>query len=245
MAEKPEKATKKPEQPAGKPSGGFVAQSKPVLKAGKEVRGIVRLAGKDLKGETKLDRAISQIKGVGERLSRILAVAALVELKLPKDAVIGELTEEQLETLEEMMKNPMKHGVPVWMLNRRRDLETGLDKHFIGTDLMFVVKQDIEREKDAGSWIGYRHNYGQKVRGQHTRTTGRKGMTVGVLRKSVLAKQGAAAPVAGAAAGAGAPAAAAPKGAAAPAAKAAAPAAKGAAPAAAPAAAAKKAPEKK
>lgn len=209
MTEKPEKSGKKPETHAGKPSGAPAPPApKPMAAPEKEIRGIVRLAGKDLQGEMKVGRAISRIKGMGERMSKIIAVSAIAEMRLTKDAVIGELTEEQLTRLEEIMKSPVKHGAPLWMLNRRKDIETGEDKHLIATDLIFAVKQDIEREKIAGSWIGYRHNYGQKVRGQHTRTTGRKGMTVGVMRKSILAKQGAAA--APAAAGAAATKAAAP-----------------------------------
>ena len=86
--------------------------------------------------------------------------------------------------------------------------------HYISSDLVYVVRQDIDHEKDAYTWRGYRHTYGQKVRGQRTRTTGRTGMTVGVLRKAVLAKAGeAAAAATGAAAqaaGAKAPAAGAP-----------------------------------
>ena len=39
---------------------------------------------------------------------------------------------------------------------------------------------------------GFRHQYGQKVRGQKTRSTGRTGSTVGVVKKSLQpAKKGA------------------------------------------------------
>ena len=71
-------------------------------------------------------------------------------------------------------------------------------------DLIFENTQDIEREKKAYTWKGFRHSYGQKVRGQKTRNTGRTGMAVGVLRKAIVAAQGgapagaAAAPAAGA-----------------------------------------------
>lgn len=215
-AKEPAKEGPKPEK---KREAFAVTAAKPMMRGGKEIKGIVRLAGRDLKGEVPLDRALARIKGIGERMASMLSRAAYSELGLPNDAVIGELSDEQMRKLEEMMANPQKHGIPLWMLNRRRDIETGSDKHLIGTDLTFTVKQDIEREKETGTWIGYRHNYGQKVRGQHTRTTGRKGMTVGVIRKAILAKTAAAAaPAAGGAApAAGAPAAAAP--AAAPAAK--------------------------
>ena len=186
--------------------GPSVSVKKVASKTGKEIRGIVRIAGRDLKGELPLERALTRVKGVGERLAVLITDAAAREIGVPRDVYVGELSEEQIGKLEEMMGNPEKYGIPSWMLNRRKDLDTGTDRHLIGTDLVFAMRQDIEREKNINTWIGYRHNYGQKVRGQHTRTTGRKGMTVGVLRKAVLAKQGAAtAPAAGA--GAAAPAA--------------------------------------
>ncbi|MDD5317497.1 MAG: 30S ribosomal protein S13 [Candidatus ainarchaeum sp.] len=194
-------------KPAGKDAGApSAAQRKVVSKTGAEIRGIVRIAGKDMAGEMPLSRALVRVKGVGERLAPVCNAVISRELKIPGDIYVGELSEEQIDRIEGILSTPQKYGVPVWMTNRRKDVETGLDKHLIGTDLTFTVRQDIDREKNMNSWIGYRHNYGQKVRGQHTRTTGRAGMTVGVLRKAILAKQGAAA----AAPASGAPAAAAP-----------------------------------
>jgi small subunit ribosomal protein S13 len=72
-------------------------------------------------------------------------------------------------------------------------MDTGTDRHLITSDLDFTISNDIEREKSVMSWRGYRHMFGLKVRGQHTRTSGRKGGAVGVKR---LAKPGAAAPTA-------------------------------------------------
>jgi small subunit ribosomal protein S13 len=69
----------------------------------------------------------------------------------------------------------------------------------ITSDLDFAASNDIEREKIVMSWRGYRHMFGLRVRGQCTRTTGRKGGAVGV--KKVKAMPGAApAAAAGAAA---------------------------------------------
>jgi len=82
------------------------------------------------------------------------------------------------------------------MLNRNGDMNTGENKHIIMNDLIFAVTQDVDREKKMYSWKGYRHAYGQKVRGQRTKNTGRSGMAVGVLRKSVIAAQGGAKPAA-------------------------------------------------
>ena len=76
-------------------------------------------------------------------------------------------------------------------------MDTGSDKHLVTSDLDFTISNDIEREKSVMSWRGYRHMFGLKVRGQHTRTSGRKAGAVGVKR---LTKPGAAAPAAPAAA---------------------------------------------
>ncbi|RLG18432.1 30S ribosomal protein S13 [Candidatus Micrarchaeota archaeon] len=163
------------------------AEAKPAKDYGKDFRGIVRLAGKDIRGELPIQRALLQVRGVGERLSAVLGDVATEQLKLSDDTVIGLLTEEQMNRLEEILSNPAKYGVPGYLLNRQKDSETGTDRHLIGTDVRFIMRQDVEKEKNLNTWKGYRHLYGQKVRGQHTRTTGRTGMTVGVLRKTVTA----------------------------------------------------------
>jgi small subunit ribosomal protein S13 len=158
----------------------------------KEIKGIVRIAGKDIKGEMRLRRALMQVKGIGVTLSSALTRIVSTKLKVPKDSMIGELSDDQLDMLTEIISNPFKHGIPERMLNRQRDVETSQSVHLIGTDLTFRTKQDITNAKDINTWKGYRHAYGQKVRGQRTRTTGRTGMTVGVLRKAMLAKAAAA-----------------------------------------------------
>jgi small subunit ribosomal protein S13 len=69
-------------------------------------------------------------------------------------------------------------------------MDDGSNYHMITSDLDFAASNDIEREKLVMSWRGYRHMFGLRVRGQCTRTTGRKGGAVGV--KKVKAMPGAA-----------------------------------------------------
>jgi small subunit ribosomal protein S13 len=251
MAEKPhEQKNDKPQEKKGAHGFNRSAEDRPAARgrpqnapakvivsaSGKEVRGIVRLAGYDLKGSLPLSRAITSVRGVGLNLGKVLSEIACKELAITDKTMIGELSEQEVEKLEHIMRNPGQFGVPVRMLNRQKDLFTGNDIHYISSDLAYIVKQDVDHEKDAYTWKGYRHTYGQKVRGQRTRSTGRTGMTVGVLRKAVIAKAGdaaaattgAAAQAAGAKAPAGAAAPKAPAGQApkAPPAKAAAPAKK-------------------
>jgi small subunit ribosomal protein S13 len=78
------------------------------------------------------------------------------------------------------------------MMNRRKDVETGQDKHIMGMDLAMTLREDLDLMKKMRSYKGIRHERGLRVRGQRTRSTGRTGAIVGVSRK----KEGAAAPAA-------------------------------------------------
>lgn len=147
-----------------------------------EFRGIVRVAGKDMKGELPLSKALTRIKGVGVNLADSVADIVSRELKIDKHEKVGNLTDSQIDQLEEVVKNPSKYGVPLWALNRRKD-SSGKDRHLIGPDLDFAVRQDIEAEKTIRSYRGIRHMFGLPVRGQRTKTMGRKGMTLGVIKK--------------------------------------------------------------
>ena len=144
---------------------------------------------------------LTQIKGVGY----MFANSIINNLKINSELRIGNLSNEQIKSIENIIQSPSSSNFPSWFLNRRKDIETGEDKHLITSDIAFTVRNDVEREKTAGSWRGYRHMFGLKVRGQRTRCTGRKGGAVGVAKGGrVLPAQagGAGAPAAEGAAGA-------------------------------------------
>jgi len=103
-------------------------------------------------------------------------------LKIGANQRIGYLSPEQIKSIEDIIKNPSASKFPSWFLNRRKDIETGEDKHLLTSDIAFTVRNDIEREKTSNSWRGIRHMFGLKVRGQRTRCTGRKGGAVGVAK---------------------------------------------------------------
>ncbi len=146
-----------------------------------EFRHLVRIHGKDLDGGKKLVVALSDIKGVGDNF----AASTVSKLGLDPRARVGFLSEAQIQQIEKALQDPASMGLPQWMYNRRRDPETGESRQLLGADLDFALKTDIDRESNQRSWKGIRHALGLKVRGQRTRTTGRKGRTVGV-RKAVL-----------------------------------------------------------
>ena len=161
-----------------------------------EYQHMIRILGNDILGDKKMLVGLSQIKGVGYMFANTI----LSVLKINSNQRIGHLSTEQINSIENIIKNPSSSNFPSWFLNRRKDVETGEDIHLLTSDIAFTVRNDIEREKTTGSWRGYRHMYGLKVRGQRTRCTGRKGGAVGVAKGGkVMPTQagGAGAPAAG------------------------------------------------
>jgi small subunit ribosomal protein S13 len=144
-----------------------------------EYKHIVRLLGKDLDGSRKVVFALLRIKGINLQLANAIVKKADV----PQEKRLGFLSDVEVRRLEEALGNIEALNLPNWLLNRRKDLDTGKDTHLTTSDLDLQMKQDIGALTSMKSWRGYRHAYGLKVRGQRTRTTGRKGKVIGGIRK--------------------------------------------------------------
>ena len=150
-----------------------------------EYRHIVRIIGTDLDGSGKLEYGLSRIRGLGINLSK----AVVKKANLSGDLRVGNLTDADVQKIEDILKNPKKYEIPSWLLDRPKDLETGEDLHLMGPDLTLSVKSDIDDMKQIRSWKGTRHSLGLKVRGQRTKTSGRTGRAVGVKKKAILEAQ--------------------------------------------------------
>jgi small subunit ribosomal protein S13 len=151
-----------------------------------EYRHILRIMGTDVQGTLKTVYALTKIKGVSLSLSN----AILKKAEVNPDLRVGFLTETEINKIEEIIKDPTKYSLPTWLFNKRKNAETGKDSHLISADLVLRTKTDIDEAKEIRSWRGYRHAYGLKVRGQHTKTTGRAGKALGVKKKTVQQKSG-------------------------------------------------------
>ena len=155
-----------------------------------QFRHIVRISNTDLDGNRRIGDAIRKIKGVG--FSFASAVCQLAQIDSSKKA--GNLLPEEVKRIDEAIATANK-TVPAWMLNRRKDLEDGTNKHLIGTDLTFAQESDIRLMKQIRSYKGVRHTMGAPVRGQRTRSNFRrnKGKVIGVVKKKEAAPAAAAA----------------------------------------------------
>ncbi|MCL1811316.1 MAG: 30S ribosomal protein S13 [Methanomassiliicoccaceae archaeon] len=140
---------------------------------------IVRIASSDIDGQKRTVIGLQSIKGVGKRVAQIAAKRANVDPSVK----IGTLSDEKVKELESLILTYVEYA-PHWAVNRQMDYETGADMHLIGNDLDMIQKDDVNRMKMIRCYRGIRHETKHKVRGQRTRSNGRKGLTIGVQRKS-------------------------------------------------------------
>ncbi len=139
---------------------------------------IVRIANSDIDGQKRTVIGLQGIKGVGARTAQTIVNKAQVDLSTK----IGSLDDETVKKLENLVITYVEYA-PVWAINRQLDYESGADMHLISSDLEMVQRDDINRLKMIRSYRGIRHETHKKVRGQRTRTNGRKGLTLGVKKK--------------------------------------------------------------
>lgn len=95
----------------------------------------------------------------------------------------GEITSEELERIVTIIQNPTQYKIPKWFLNRQRDIVDGKDSQVLANNMDSKLREDLERLKKIRAHRGLRHYWGLRVRGQHSKTTGRRGRTVGVSKK--------------------------------------------------------------
>lgn len=145
---------------------------------GIEIKHLVRIMNTDLKGSKQVQYALTGIHGIGIRAAKIIAESASVN----PTSIIGYLEDEEINRINEAIIN-YENIVPKWMINRQKDLINGEDKHLFGTDIIMTFKEDINTLKKIRAYRGLRHERGLKVRGQRTKSTGRKGSIVGVRKK--------------------------------------------------------------
>jgi small subunit ribosomal protein S18e len=122
---------------------------------------------------------MTAIKGIGRRFSNLVLKKADIDM----NRRAGELTEEEVDRIVTIMQNPRQYKIPDWFLNRQKDIKDGKFSQVLSNQLEHKLREDLERLKKIRAHRGIRHYWGVRVRGQHTKTTGRKGRTVGVSKK--------------------------------------------------------------
>ncbi|MCK4650266.1 30S ribosomal protein S13 [Candidatus Pacearchaeota archaeon] len=128
---------------------------------------LVRVLGRDIRGDIKIASALTKINGISWTLSNAICKI----LKLDKGKKIQDFEKAELGRIESFMKTP---ELPAFLKNRQKDLETGDDLHISGMDLKLRKEFDLKRLKKIKSYKGIRHIVGLPVRGQRTKANFRR-----------------------------------------------------------------------
>jgi small subunit ribosomal protein S13 len=144
-----------------------------------DIKYFVRVGTTDLDGTKSVRVALTGIKGVGRHTSTVISRMA----KVDEYAALGRLDEDSVNRIRTAVEQYITK-IPTWMANRPKDVYTGETKHLLGSDLTLINDEDVNLMRKIRCYRGIRHETGQKVRGQRTKSTGRTGTTVGVKRKA-------------------------------------------------------------
>ena len=107
-----------------------------------EIREIIRVSGTDLDGSKPLIRALRKIKGISHVMSKAICTVSGVDA----NKRLGSLTESEIKKIEEVIKDPLKFGIPVHLANRKKDRETGKDVHYLPIEDEMAVRGMQEME---------------------------------------------------------------------------------------------------
>jgi small subunit ribosomal protein S13 len=146
----------------------------------KDFFSIVRIVQTDIPGNKNILTGLTYIKGVSWAISSAICKI----LQIDPNKKISELEKKEIEIITEFLKNPK---LPDFLMNRRKDFETGEDSHIITAKLDMTKEFDIRRLKKIRSYRGLRHAFGHPTRGQRTRShfraKGKKRTAIGVKKK--------------------------------------------------------------
>ncbi|KAJ2131442.1 ribosomal 40S subunit protein S18B, partial [Coemansia sp. RSA 788] len=134
-----------------------------------EFEAMRRVLNTNVDGGVKVMYALTAIKGVGRRYANIVLKKA--DIDFSKRA--GELSHDELERIVEIIQNPLQYKIPQWFLNRQKDRTSGKYWQLVSNAVDNSLREDLDRMKKVRVHRGLRHDWNLRVRGQHTKTTGR------------------------------------------------------------------------
>jgi len=130
---------------------------------------ILRMCNTNVEGRQTVPYGLTAITGIGRRMGNLIAK----KCDIPLNKRSGELTTDEINRIVAVLTNPLQFKIPGWFLNRQKGFKDGKDSHAFTNDLARALRDDLERMKRCRNHRGLRHFWGLRVRGQHTKTTGR------------------------------------------------------------------------
>ena len=132
-----------------------------------------------MNGKQKAPFGFRQIRGLGRRFSFLTLKIAQVDC----NKRTGEVTDEEVKVISDIIARPTDYNIPKWFLNRQHDPRNGQYSQLISNQLDTMLREDLERMRKIKQHRGLRNFWGIRVRGQRTKSTGRCGKTLGVTKK--------------------------------------------------------------
>lgn len=108
---------------------------------------MARVAGVEIPNDKRFEFSLPYVYGIGRSRTRQIAE----QIGVPLDAMVRDLTEEQLVRLRAVVEG----------------------EYTVEGDLRREVRQNIQRLIEINCYRGYRHRRGLPVRGQRTKTNAR------------------------------------------------------------------------
>lgn len=143
-----------------------------------KIQHIIRMFNTNIDGTKPVALALTGIKGIGRRYADALLKRS--NIGLAKRA--GELSDEELERINEIIQNPTGK-IPTYMNNHQFDANDGTTTQLVANNLDANYRLLLERGKKIRNVKVMRILKGLKVRGQRTQSNGRHGGAMGVSRK--------------------------------------------------------------
>jgi len=143
------------------------------------IQHIIRLYNTNIDGTKRISFALTKIKGIGKRYGR----AVIVRAGIPLNKRAGELSTDEIAKLQNVIEDPLAYGIPNYMLNHQKDVVDGTDSHLVGIKLDTDFRMNSERGKRIKEIRALRLAAGLKVRGQKTKSNGRRGKHTKVHKK--------------------------------------------------------------
>ena len=128
-----------------------------VYEKGADFKHILRILNTNVEGKRKVPFAIRCIKGVGRRFAFVLCRKAKIDPNRRYKILIrpilnnsnraGDLSETEVQTITQIIDDPMGNGIPSWFLNRQKDFKTGKFSQLASNLLDTQLRDDLERLK--------------------------------------------------------------------------------------------------
>ena len=110
-------------------------------------------------------------------------------LNLDKKRKIEDLSDDEIEKIENYLYDQEKKEMPKWILNKQKDDETGNNIHICGKDIEFDLIKQRRKLFKIKTYKGLRARLKLTLRGQRTKSNFRRNKTMASIKSKSIKKE--------------------------------------------------------